>query len=164
MGKGSIDDARILHDLLKLTNRLLVSFSTHLADRYAISVNEFRVLMMIGNRGITASHEIVEDTGVHAMTVSRAVASLELSGRVTAIRDPENRRRKALRLTAEGERLYAIMLGQTMKVSQYMVSDLSTADISAFGRMLSVLIGTLEAHDEEGRSLFLERTRPDDPA
>ena len=162
MSRGSIDDARVLHELLKLTNRLLAPFSTHLADRYAISVNEFRVLMMIGNLGTTASHEITEQTGVNAMTVSRAVAMLEKNGRITVVRDPENRRRKALRLTAEGERLYAIMLRQTIKVGDYLVSELSVEDVAAFERILSVLIATLEARDEQGRSLFLERTRPDD--
>jgi len=54
------------------------------------------------------------------------------------------------------------MLRQTIKVGDYLVSDLSAKDVAAFERILSVLIATLEARDEQGRSLFLERTRPDD--
>ena len=48
------DKAAMLHQLLKLTNRLMAPFSTHLAHRYKISLNEFRLLMTIGALGITA--------------------------------------------------------------------------------------------------------------
>jgi DNA-binding MarR family transcriptional regulator len=62
----------MLHQLLKLTNRLMAPFSTHLAHRYKISLNEFRLLMTIGNLGRSASHELAELTGVNVMSVSRA--------------------------------------------------------------------------------------------
>ena len=48
----------MLHQLLKLTNRLMAPFSTHLSHRYKISLNEFRLLMTIGALGRTASHEL----------------------------------------------------------------------------------------------------------
>ena len=55
--------AELLHQLLKLTNRLMAPFSTHLSHRYKISVNEFRMLMTIGQLGRSASHELAELTG-----------------------------------------------------------------------------------------------------
>ena len=64
------DKAAMLHQLLKLTNRLMAPFSTHLAHRYRISLNEFRLLMTIGRLGRTASHELAEITGVNVMSVS----------------------------------------------------------------------------------------------
>ena len=51
----SSEKAAMLHQLLKLTNRLMAPFSTHLAHRYKISLNEFRLLMTIGNLGRSAS-------------------------------------------------------------------------------------------------------------
>ena len=75
--KEGSDRAAMLHQLLKLTNRLMAPFSTHLAHRYKISLNEFRLLMTIGALGRTASHELAELTGVNVMSVSRAVATLE---------------------------------------------------------------------------------------
>ena len=92
----------MLHQLLKLTNRLMAPFSTHLAHRYKISLNEFRLLMTIGALGRSASHELAELTGVNVMSVSRAVATLERHGRIEVVRDPANRRRKWLTLTEEG--------------------------------------------------------------
>jgi len=159
MTKASVDQVRLLHELLKLTNRLMAPFSTHLADRYKISINEFRLLMTIGKLGVTASHEVAEMTGVNVMSVSRAVSALERHGRINVAPDPANRRRKVLTLTDEGKRLYELMRPQTMMVSEYLFSELSGDDLAVLERILGRLIDTLEARDEEGRSLFLERTR-----
>jgi len=156
------EKAVLLHDLLKLTNRLMAPFSTYLEHRYRISLNEFRLLMTIGALGGSASHELAEMTGVNVMSVSRAVATLQREGRIDARRDPTNHRRKCLTLTEEGQRLYAIMRPQTETVADYLFSELSDGEIDQLGTFVSRLIATLEARDEEGRSLFLERTKPGD--
>ena len=166
MLKQTGDDAahshkvEMLHQLLKLTNRLMAPFSTHLAHRYKISLNEFRLLMTIGALGQTASHELAETTGVNVMSVSRAVATLQRHGRIAVVRDARNRRRKWLTLTEEGQRLYQIMRPQSEKVADYLFSELAAAEVDQLGTILTHLIGTLEATDAQGRSLFLERTRP----
>lgn len=158
---ASIDRADMLHQLLKLTNRLMAPFSTHLADRHKISLNEFRLMMAIGKQGVTASHEVAEITGVNVMSVSRAVSALERNGRICVTLDPANRRRKQLTLTPEGKRLYEIMRPQSVKVADYLFSELDCQDVVALDRILKQLIETLEASDEGGRSLFLESTRPE---
>jgi DNA-binding MarR family transcriptional regulator len=155
------EKAAMLHQLLKLTNRLMAPFSTHLSHRYKISLNEFRLLMTIGGLGKTASHELAELTGVNVMSVSRAVATLQRHGRIEVVRDTANRRRKWLSLTEEGQRLYEIMRPQSEKVAEYLFSDLAPAEVAQLRSTLDRLIATLEASDGQGRSLFLERTRPD---
>ncbi|MEO6041491.1 MAG: MarR family winged helix-turn-helix transcriptional regulator [Croceibacterium sp.] len=151
----------LLHQLLKLTNRLMAPFSTHLAHRYRISLNEFRLLMTIGELGRSASHELAALTGVNVMSVSRAVATLERHGRISVTLDPANRRRKWLSLTDEGRRLYEIMRPQSENVANYLFSALSEDETVMLDRLVTKLIDTLEARDEAGRSLFIERTRPD---
>ena len=155
------EKAAMLHQLLKLTNRLMAPFSTHLAHRYKISLNEFRLLMTIGALGRTASHELAELTGVNVMSVSRAVATLQRHGRIEVVRDPANRRRKGLSLTDEGQRLYEIMRPQSEKVAEYLFSDLDAGEVAQLHSTLDRLIATLEAKDAAGRSRFLERTKPD---
>lgn len=150
----------LLHRLLKLTNRLMAPFSTHLSHRYRISLNEFRLLMTIGALGRTASHEVADVTGVNAMSISRAVATLEKHGRVLVETDTANRRRKWLTLTEEGERLYQIMRPQTEQVAHYMFSELRGSELAALASTVERLIGRLEAKDAEGRSAFVEATRP----
>jgi len=156
-------DGRVgtLHRLLKLNNRLMQPFSTHLSHRYNISLNEFRLLMAIGRLGESASHELAEHTGVNAMSVSRAVGTLQRHGRIEVSTDPGNRRRKVLRLTEEGERLYRIMLPQTQSVADFLLRGMSDADVAKLDGIVGRMIARLEATDETGNSLFLEETKPE---
>jgi DNA-binding MarR family transcriptional regulator len=151
----------ILGHVLKLYNRLLVPFSAHLEKRHKIGINEFRMLMMIGRLGTTASHEVAEMTGVNTMAISRAVALLRKHRRIEVTTDPNNRRRKTLRLTPSGRELYEQMLPTTEKVARYLFEALRPDEIMAFDRFVKTVTEKLEATDEHGKSLFLERTRPD---
>ncbi len=158
---AGIDRSQVLARLLKLHNRLMAPFSTHMEKRYKISLNEFRALMTIGNLGTTASHEIVEKTGVNAMAVSRAVSELKRHGRVSVDIDPQNRRRKSICLTTKGKALYEQMLPQSKKVADFLFAALRPDEIMAFDHFVKTLISQLEATDDKGRSLFLEETRPE---
>lgn len=159
---ASVSPADVLSHLLKLHNRLLAPFSTHLEKRHKISVSEFRLLMTLGRLGSLASHEVAELTGVNTMAISRAVAVLRRQRRLEVAPDPTNRRRKTLRLTAAGRALYDQMLPTTEKVARYLFETLRPEEIVAFDRFVRTVTEKLEARDEAGRSLFLERTRPDD--
>lgn len=153
---------RVIHGLLKLNNRLLVPFSTHLERRYDITLNEFRLLMLIGRTDETASHELVEQTGLNSMSVSRGVAALVAHGRAEVCIDPENRRRKIITLTPAGKELFRKMAPAGELVENYLFEDLRIDEIMALDRFIASLMTKLEATDSEGRSLFLERTKPDE--
>lgn len=160
--RGISGKPAVLHRLLTLTNRLMAPFSMHLAHRYRISLNEFRLLMTIGALGKTASHEVAELTGVNVMSLSRAVATLQREGRVHVERDSTNRRRKWLSLTEEGERLYRSMRPSGEKVADYLFGDLDAEELDTLNRLIERMIARLEATDERGRSTFLEATRPEE--
>ncbi|MXO94171.1 MarR family transcriptional regulator [Erythrobacter arachoides] len=149
----------MLHRLLKLHNRLMAPFSTHLAHRYRISLNEFRLLMMVGSLGRTASHEVAELTGVNPMSISRAVATLKRHGRLVVETDATNRRRKWLSLSKEGKRLYQLMLPQGEKVAHYLFGKLEQDELAGFESIVDKLLERLDAEDEDGTSRFLNRTR-----
>ena len=155
-----LDRVRVLNRLLKLTNRLMAPFSTHLEKRYRISLNEFRVLMLIGQRGTTASHELAVLLGVNTMAVSRAVAALNRHGNIAVETDPTSRRRKTLRLTDQGERMWREMMPPTIKVADYLLEALRPEEMTAFEGHIRALTDRLEAQDQTGRSVFLERPRP----
>ena len=73
-----------------------------------------------------------------------------------------NRRRKVLRLTGEGRRLYEIMRPHTEAVADYLLRGMSGAELARLDAIVGQLIGRLEATDAERRSRFLEETRPDE--
>ena len=70
----------------------------------------------------------------------------------------------ALAIELHWRRLYEVMRPQTQTVAEYLLSDLPKADLAKFDHLVSDLIARLEATDEKGRSLFLERTKPADEA
>jgi DNA-binding MarR family transcriptional regulator len=160
---ASASPAEVLRNILKLHNRLLAPFSIHLEKRHRISLNEFRLLMTIGDVGSAASHEVAELTGVNTMTVSRAVAVLKRQRRLEVTPDPNNRRRKTLRLTPTGRALCDQLRPTTEKVARYLFEALRPDEIMAFDRFVRTVTERLEARDDAGRSLFVERTRPDGP-
>ena len=159
---SGVEPTDILHRLLKLQNELMAPFATHLEKQHRISVNGFRALMLIGRLGVTASHELADILGVNPMSVHRAVRMLQHQGRIEIEPDPVDFRRKTLRLSAEGQRLYRQMLPQTDMVANYLLSSLTEDEVEEFDRLITILTSGLEARDEEGRSLFLEQTRPKD--
>jgi DNA-binding MarR family transcriptional regulator len=161
---SGVEPTDILHRLLKLQNELMAPFATHLEKQHRISVNGFRTLMLIGRLGVTASHELAEILGVNAMSVHRAVRMLHHQGRIAIEPDPVDFRRKILRLSPEGQRLYRQMLPQTDMVANFLLSSLTPEEVKTFDRLITILTQGLEARDEEGRSLFLERTRPTEPS
>jgi DNA-binding MarR family transcriptional regulator len=159
-----VEPTDILHRLLKLQNELMAPFATHLEKQHKISVNGFRALMLIGRLGVTASHELADILGVNPMSVHRAVRMLHHQGRIVIEPDAVDFRRKILRLSPEGQRLYRQMLPQTDMVANYLLSSLTPEEVVEFDRLVNILTSGLEARDEDGRSLFLEHTRPTDPS
>jgi DNA-binding MarR family transcriptional regulator len=156
----SSEKAAMLHQLLKLTNRLMAPFSTHLAHRYKISLNEFRLLMTIGNLSRTASHELAELTGVNVherLARGRDAAAARADRGGARSGEPPAQVADA---DEEGQRLYEIMRPQSEKVADYLFSDLEADEVEQLVRSSTHLIDTLEAKDAEGRSLFLERQDP----
>ena len=94
--------------------------------------------------------------GLSRAIVSRHIAALEARLGIRLLK----RSTRSLSLTEEGQRLYDIMRPQSGKVADYLFSDLSDAETAQLGTILTRLIDTLEARDEQGRSLFLETTKP----
>jgi DNA-binding MarR family transcriptional regulator len=158
---AGFEPADVLRRLLRMQNQLMTPFTVHLQKRYRLSVNEFRLLMLIGRLGVTASHELAELAGVNTMMVSRGVAVLERHGRIDIDIDPRNLRRKVLRLTPKGRSLYQKMLPSTNRVANYVFEAMSTEEIRAFDTCVKAITARLEAVDERGNSLFLSRTNPD---
>lgn len=156
--------ALILHRILQLHNLLMTPFNAHLQKRYRISVNEFRTLMTLGRVEPAAAHEIADVTGLSTMTVSRAVSALESHGWLNVRRNEKNRRSNVLTLSPEGRALFEKMLPVSGQVADYLFEDMPPKELDAFARNVDALIGRLKQVDDEGRSAFLEATRPKDKA
>ena len=138
-----------LHRILKLNNRLMQPFSTHLSHRHNISLNEFRLLMAIGRLGESASHELAEHTGVNAMSVSRAVGTLQRHGRITVATDPEPPPQGA---APDRGRRAAVSTSCGRRASKWPISCSPMSDGEEIAKLTRRMIARLEATDAEGDS------------
>lgn len=92
--------------LQRIGNLLSKPFFQKYAKRHKLTLNEWRVVVVVHDRPGTAGHEVGRLAGLIPMNVSRAVASLKKAGRIRAEPDPTNRRQHSLYLTEEGELLF----------------------------------------------------------
>ncbi len=151
-----------LNHLLKVNQHMLAAFSENIEARYALSFNDFRVIMMLGQHGEIASHEIAEHTGMPVMGISRAVNALEKRGLVVRKVDAANRRRKPISLSEEGKSLFEKTMPTTLGVAKYLFESLRVDEILSFDHYLQVLTQRFTETDENGELEFVKQTRPSD--
>lgn len=96
------DDLALLIRLLKLGSLINTPMIDGVCEPSGISPIELKVLIALTGEGDLAGHDLVEIMGMPAMTVSRALALLRGRGWIEDCADPENRRRKPVRLTEAG--------------------------------------------------------------
>lgn len=144
---GHLSRANVLFRLLKLSNLITRPFFVHFAERYELSLNDLRVLMTLAMVPSSASHELADATGMHPMNVSRSVAVLVRQGRIEARRDPDNRRRKILTLTADGQEVERALIPHVRKIAAFLFDPMTPLEVEFLSKLLDLLIGRLEEVD-----------------
>ena len=112
--RGDSPELALLIRLLKIGSLINAPMKEGVCDAAGVSQIEVKVLMALAGEGALAGHDLVNIMGVPAMNVSRAIAALKDRGWVEDACDPDNRRRKPVRLTAAGENVY-IGLGPALE-------------------------------------------------
>lgn len=97
----------LLIGLLKMGSFISGPMRDGVCDPADISTAELRVIMALAGEGELAGHDLVEITGLPPMNVSRSIATLRERGWIEDCADPENRRRRPVRLSAAGFEAYA---------------------------------------------------------
>lgn len=140
-------DSALFFKLVRVVNLTARPFVETLARQHRISLNEWRVMIVLASHPDSAAHEIVQATGLDKMSVSRAIAGLDRHRRVAKRADPEDARRTLLELNATGRRLYeAIGAGGSAREVQ-LFARLDTASKAQLAQLVDRLIEALEAAD-----------------
>ena len=126
LAASQLDDSfDLLVRLLKLGSFINSPMKDGVCDPLGISQIELKVMMALAGEGALAGHDLVEIMGVPAMNVSRALATLRDKGWIEDAQDPENRRRRPVRLSAAGEQAYARTMPAAQQVADDLVGSLS---------------------------------------
>lgn len=111
-----------------LANRVTRAVTRVYSQRFQLSAPEWRILAVLGRYGAMTANSVVERTAMDKVRVSRAVARLLGSGRITRQADPVDRRRAILDLTAAGRVVYETVVPLVLAIESELVLDLDKAE------------------------------------
>jgi DNA-binding MarR family transcriptional regulator len=127
------------------------------ADPTGFSSNELRILMALSGEGESAGHDLAELMGMHAMNVSRALASLLKMGLVEPVNNTKNRRRKPYRVSARGATARSALEPYIAEVAHYLFGALTLDERGALRKILSKLDRQVRAWQPAERHTHVPR-------
>jgi DNA-binding MarR family transcriptional regulator len=143
-------DSSVFFKLVRVVNLTARPFSGSIGKAHRLSLNEWRVLLVLANHSGVAASEVAALTGLDKMSVSRAIAALLRQARVVRKVDAADKRRMLLRLSAEGERLYERIGMPAKEREAHLFRGIGEHEQERLGRMLDRLIDNLVAADAGG--------------
>ena len=142
-------DDSIFFKLVRVVNLTARPFVESVGRRHKLSLNEWRVMLVLASHPGAAAQEVALHTGLDKMTVSRALAGLARHGRLVKKLDPADKRRTCLWLSAAGQRVYE-KIGVSGKAREtQLFAAVGTVEQAQLGRTLDTLIETLLKVDAE---------------
>lgn len=128
-----MSDCFNLEDFLPFRlNVLAQEVSERLSDIYAkrfnLDIPQWRILANLASRGEMTAQEVAFVTFSHKSTISRAVAELETRKLIERATSTKDRRAFAMRLTANGKRLFKQLLPLVLAFEQDVLKKLKTPE------------------------------------
>ena len=140
-------DSSVFFKLVRVVNLTARPFMESIGREHHLSLNEWRVLLVIANHAGVAASEVTALTGLDKMSVSRALAALGARGRVVRKVDARDKRRQLLRLSAEGKRLYERIGTPATQRESALFRGIGESEQASLSRTLDALIENLIAAD-----------------
>ncbi|ABD27240.1 transcriptional regulator, MarR family [Novosphingobium aromaticivorans DSM 12444] len=136
-------EVALLVDLLKLGTFIGTPMREGVADPMGLTATDLRIVLALGGEGELAGHELSDIMGLPPMNVSRAIAALTQRGLVEPGLDRSNRRRKPVRLSAEGQRLFAQTIPAMAHVGADLFKGVPQRDREAFRRVAASVLARI---------------------
>ena len=131
------DEFALFVDMLRFASLISRPMRDGVADPAGFSSNELRILMALSGEKEAAGHDLAELMGMHAMNVSRALASLCRMGLIEAVKSSSNLRRKPYRLSARGKRAHRALKSNIAQISRYIFGPLTDREFATLERLLA---------------------------
>jgi DNA-binding MarR family transcriptional regulator len=103
---------------------------------FGLSIPEWRVITVIAEAGAITQQQICGKTCMDKVTVSRAAIALTTRKLLARADNPFDKRSHLLRLTAQGERLYADVAPKALELEQRIFGEFTEAELAEFVGML----------------------------
>lgn len=112
-----------------------------------LSAVQYAILVVLAEETTCDQQTLGNRAGFDKATGTYVIDRMTKSGLLDVQIDPQNRRRKLVRMTASGEAMLAHMIEQAKSAEKMITAGLDAQDISDLKRLLSKL-GGLKEHDE----------------
>lgn len=133
------------YQLSVLANQVSSNLARAYAERFDLSISEWRVMATLGGRDGLSAEAVCRCTAMDKVTVSRAVARLRRSGRLRREVARDDRRRHALSLTPAGRRVYEEIVPMAVAYEQQLLAGLEPAQCQVLDGLLGALRERAEA-------------------
>lgn len=128
------------YQLSVAANRVSNRLARIYADRFDLTIPEWRVMAVLGRFPGLSAMEVAERTAMDKVRVSRAVARLLRAGRLERQTDPTDRRRTELRLSEGGRAIYAEIVPLARGFERSVAAELAPEELAALRRALGKLL------------------------
>ena len=122
-----------------LTNFWREPLLKRMERKYGIIRPELTVLICLNFRDGLHARDICEITEQPSNTVSRAVTSLELAGRLVRRQDPDDNRRMILSLTTDGQALHDSIMKEFARAEKALIGTLTEKESAVLTALLDRL-------------------------
>jgi len=132
-------EAFLPYRLAVLSHQVSASLGDLYADRFGLSIPEWRVMAILGRHPNATANVIAEQGAMDKVQVSRAVSRLSSAGILDREIDGRDRRRIKLRLSRSGERIYRAIVPLARGYEAELLAGLSVEDRRGLARILAAL-------------------------
>ncbi|MCZ7597464.1 MAG: MarR family winged helix-turn-helix transcriptional regulator [Gammaproteobacteria bacterium] len=145
-------EAFLPYRLSVLTNHVSRTLSRLYAERFDLTVPQWRVLAVLGEWDGPCADDVCRVTGMDKVTVSRAVRALGGQGRLARRRDPHDGRRVRIELTDAGREVYRRVVPLALAFEQRLLGVLDAGERRQLDRLLNRLTTLARDLDDDGGS------------
>jgi len=133
-------DLDLANYLPYLVNRLgmalVASMSARALAQHGLSIDMWRALAVLSNRGTQRQVDLVGMTSIDASTMSRLVTRLVRMGLVTRRRSESSNREVVIELTTKGRALVARIIPFAQQLERTAAADIPAKDLAVVKRSL----------------------------
>ena len=123
-----------------LSNLISGAIAAVYGDKFAISMPEWRIMMILAEYPGVSADEVCRRTKIEKSVVSRAVARLLKRHLINRDVDDKDRRRSILRLSETGLSVYDEVMPIARDYEAELLADLTAEELEAFNNMIDKLM------------------------
>lgn len=132
-------DSFLPYRLSVLSNRISQSIARLYAERFGISITEWRVIAVLGRYSGLSANQVAERTAMDKVAVSRTLARLVERGLIVRNTDDDDRRRSVLALSASGKRIHTQIAPLALEMEHKLLTGLSKDERAMLDGLLEKL-------------------------